>query len=379
MSPTPSRAAARAADHDRGPDRTDPGPPADPAGTRPKHDPASLVPRSAAEAGAARGRRRTAVDAARGPAPPAAATCCPSGAARPASRPVDAGATSAAAPRAALPVPARRAGRRSAIAALAAAVVILPARRAARPDGRPGVVGVAADASGAVGARADRRPRRRAIPPGQRRPARAGHRRPARVRGHPAHDRAARAGRPGRRHPRGQRRRACSTGCAGWAPNCSINFGQAVGERAPAAAPRGARARALLVPLPRRPTRSSCSCPPAPKARSPIPRRVFFRRGDVAAQLSRPLTPTLDAHDAAAEHVTSSPDAGLVERLTTRMFSVLAHAGQPGEPRVPGAPAAATSASSRRPRDHRDADEEVSPAARAAAGRRRGAPRDARL
>ena len=83
--------------------------------------------------------------------------------------------------------------------------------------------------------------------------------------------------RRGRRHRPHQRHTACSYTLNGSGPNGSITRRQADHAAPPAAAPRGARARAVLVPLPRRTSTWSSRCCRR-RRRRPRRRRAEARR-----------------------------------------------------------------------------------------------------
>jgi hypothetical protein len=55
---------------------------------------------------------------------------------------------------------------------------------------------------------------------------------------------------------------------------------------------------------------------PPPKGKTPT-QALFFREGDVARELDRPLTASLSPRVPTVASVTGSPDAGLVQQITS--------------------------------------------------------------
>ena len=189
-----------------------------------------------------------------------AATCCPSAAARPAPRPSPPPAPLR--PRPALPVPHRRPGRRRrrgargvAVAdrrhAAARAATGRRGRRGGRRRRRRGRTQIAAHVGPALP-----RPRAQLVSVAGQRP---------RLQGHAADRRAARDARAGRRHP-GLRREGRALPAVRAGRELRDRPRQALDRARPAAAPRGARARAVLASATSTSSRSSCSSP-RPRAR----------------------------------------------------------------------------------------------------------------
>ena len=147
----------------------------------------------------------------------------------------------------------------------------------------------------------------------QRQAARRRDRRPAGDRRAAGHRRGARDRRRRAATSSSSRATASCTACAALGEDCAIAEGKAVARAPPAAAPRGARAGAVLVPLPRRQTTSSCSLPPA-QGRGRPTQALFFRRRATRDLQQRALAPTRStprcrARPRRSRRVTRSPDA----------------------------------------------------------------------
>ena len=104
--------------------------------------------------------------------------------------------------------------------------------------------------------------------------------------------------------------------------------------------------------------------PPAPKAKPS--QAVFFRRGDVAPQLSRPLNASLGARTPSLRTITQAADTSLVDRLTGLFSFSLTQGNTENRGFLVLQPTADERVEHDDHDDHRDAEEEVSPAARAA-------------
>ena len=153
----------------------------------------------------------------------------------------------------------------------------------------------------------------------------------------------------------GRRHRAASTATGvmytlnGLGPNGSITGGKPSRGAPPAAAPRGARARALHVPLPRRRRhgrRAAAAAAAGRRARtarddrdrrSRRPQALFYRPGDLSRSSAMPLGATIPAADAAAGDDRRPPEAQRIDALTrSNLFLASFQQGQDAQ-RVPRA------------------------------------------